>query len=168
MGHFYSYSESLHQGVVKHRLSLIAVIVGVMMLQTQNHRAQKVMWTNNFPIMPFSRHFFVILYRIMFLYLGNMYVLVISLLNKINQVREMKICSFKPFLSRKCMQCLVGWLVGFFCNRGKFHLFGTHSFFSLRSLFAVEGFSSRGLCYLWCHEHNCYSCYHGYVKCHSW
>lgn len=43
MGHFYSYSESLHQGVVKHRLSLIAVIVGVMMLQTQNHRAQKVM-----------------------------------------------------------------------------------------------------------------------------
>lgn len=41
-----------------------------------------------------------------------MYVLVISLLNKINQVREMKICSFKPFLSRKCMHCLVGQLVG--------------------------------------------------------
>ena len=30
----------------------------------------------------------------MFLYLGNMYVLVISLLNKINQVRETKIGPF--------------------------------------------------------------------------
>lgn len=36
---------------------------------------------------------FFILDRIMFLYLGNMYVLVISLLNKINQVRERKIGS---------------------------------------------------------------------------
>lgn len=34
----------------------------------------------------------------MFLYLGNMYVLVISLLNKINQVSDMTICSFDPLI----------------------------------------------------------------------
>ena len=43
--------------------------------------------------------FLLFSYRIMFLYLGNMYVLVISLLNKINQVREMKFYWFQPFLA---------------------------------------------------------------------
>ena len=47
--------------------------------------------------------FFFILYRIMFLYLGNMYVLVISLLNKINQVRGTKIAFFLTFLDSICL-----------------------------------------------------------------
>ena len=57
---------------------------------------------------------FFILYRIMFLYLGNMYVLVISLLNKINQVRERKIGSlWIPFLVGSILAVVVVILIFF-------------------------------------------------------
>lgn len=57
---------------------------------------------------------FFILDRIMFLYLGNMYVLVISLLNKINQVRERKIGSlWIAFLVGSILAVVVVILISF-------------------------------------------------------
>lgn len=130
---------------------LVLLNVGVKMWRTWDHRAQKLLGTNNFSIMLFSWYCSVILYRIMFLYLGNMYVLVISLLNKINQVRDCFIASVR-----------IVWLVLFLQLR-LFSFIRPFPLIFLASLFAVQGFS-----YLWCEEHNCPYCYHGYVKHHSW
>ena len=57
-------------------------------LRAESNEKQSILF--NFIFLFYNHVIFTIffLYRIMFLYLGNMYVLVISLLNKINQVRE--------------------------------------------------------------------------------